>query len=338
MAEQDTAAEELIVRSEQDAFALLERAVKNEIGDHPIRLKFDKWPLVEIRLDGPGYESTITPDMASALVELQSAINRSYARAVHASDSSRSLTLGERQRLQFKAKVENGSSLITVDLGSFAENVAVEMVSRMQPEILVGTVVGLAIAGGSLLAYKAYLRAHSEDKKVSEATRQAIALSQEETRRLEIFARATAAYPQLQLAARDFDDARQEIVRGTADANSLSVNSLSIDQESARIIAAAKRSEAREVQLNGNYEILETNWRKDSEISLRVINAETGQEFVASMPNDALNDEQTDLLQAAEWNRTKVYLSINAHELRGTITKARIISVTVQPPAESART
>ncbi|MFD2271799.1 hypothetical protein ACFS07_13205 [Undibacterium arcticum] len=107
--------------------------------------------------------------MAGALVEIQHAINRTYARTVHHSTNARSLTAEERQDLQFKAKVESGSSLITVDLGKFAEkNWRPPWRIKMTPELLAITIVGVAVAGASLLAYKAYLKNRSEDKVIEQ--------------------------------------------------------------------------------------------------------------------------------------------------------------------------
>lgn len=326
---------QLIVGSEQQAFSVLEQALKNELGDQPLMLKFEHWPIVEIRLDGPGYDSAITADMAEGLIELQGAVNRAYARVVHHSNSARKLTAAERQNLQFKATVEKGSSLIKVDLGDFAEKIALEMVSKMEPMHLVIAVLGLAIAGGSVLAYKAFLKHRTEDKQIAAEVSKAIAFTQEETRRLEVFGKALSASPQLQVATQDFDAARHEIVRGTSDAKSLTMNTVTLDRESAHLVATTKRSESREVQLNGNYIILETHWQKNNEVRLKLRTFETGQEIMASLQNDSLNDDQLDMLQSAEWNRTKVYMSINATELRGAITTATILSVTVQPSAAS---
>ncbi|MFC6520100.1 hypothetical protein ACFQAT_10300 [Undibacterium arcticum] len=209
---------EVIIKNEKDAFDLLQKALDQQLGDKAFTLKFDHWPLIEIKLEGDGYDSTITPDMAGALVEIQHAINRTYARTVHHSTNARSLTAEERQDLQFKAKVESGSSLITVDLGKFAEKLATSVADKMTPELLAITIVGVAVAGASLLAYKAYLKNRSEDKVIEQKALTKMALSQEETKRLEIFARALKHTPELAHAQADFDDARNEIVRATGDA------------------------------------------------------------------------------------------------------------------------
>lgn len=336
MESQEDNFKKLIIGNEQEAFAALEQALKNELGDQPLLIEFKNWPLIEICLEGPGYESTITPDMAAGLVELQGAMNRAYAKMVHQSSSARKLTDAERKDLQFKAKVENGCSLITVDLGDFAGKIGSEMVSKLDPMHLVISVVGVAIAGASLLAYKAFLKHRTADKTISEEVNKAIALSQEETRRLAIFGQAVSAVPRLQAIQEDFDEARHEIVRGTSDAASLTVNSVKMDNESAKIVAMTKRTQSREVQLNGDYFIQETHWQNEKEIRLKLRSVTTAQEFMATMQNDTLNDEQIEFLQGAEWSRAKVYMSINATELRGTVTTATILSVTIQPTEDSS--
>ncbi|MFC3107383.1 hypothetical protein ACFOFO_05325 [Undibacterium arcticum] len=324
---------EVIIKNEKDAFDLLQKALDQQLGDKAFTLKFDHWPLIEIKLEGDGYDSTITPDMAGALVEIQHAINRTYARTVHHSTNARSLTAEERQDLQFKAKVESGSSLITVDLGKFAEKLATSVADKMTPELLAITIVGVAVAGASLLAYKAYLKNRSEDKVIEQKALTKMALSQEETKRLEIFARALKHTPELAHAQADFDDARNEIVRATGDAKSLTVNSVEMDNATAKVIGITKRSEAQEVQLNGTYLITATDLRHPNEIKLRIKRVSDSKEFMASFLDHSLQQDQIKMLQSAEWDRQPVYLSINAHSLRGEITTATVISVQLQPEA-----
>lgn len=323
--------QEITVRSEEQAFQLIEKALKQEIGDIPLQIKFDGWPILEIELEGDGYEGTITAEMASALVEIQLAMNRAYARSVHHATNARKLTNEERQEILFKAKVEKGCSLIKIDLGKFGESLATNLVDKMTPEHLVMTVVGIAVVAGATLAYKSFLKHSSEDKKTSEETHKAIAMSQEETKRLEILAKAMKSQPALDHARQDFDVARNEILKGTADAKTISVNGVEIDRESARVIAMSKRTESKAVQLNGNYFIRKVDWHVDGEVRLSVANVDNARVFQAAFTDDSLDKEQTRILKNAEWARSKVYLSINGTELRGEITTATVIGVKEQP-------
>lgn len=322
---------QIVVRSEQQAFQLLDQALKNGFGDRPFELKFEGWPILQIRLKGPGYDSTITSDIAEAIIELQRAVNRAYARSVHGSANSRTLTDGERREVQFKAKVKRGSSLLEINLGDFAEKLATAITTKMTPEMLVLTVLGITITGASLLAYKAFLKHRSDDKQIEQATRDRIALSEQETKRMQIMADALTRVPALRHTRDDFDQAREGILRSANNARSIEVNDLEIDSEAARIISTARRTESEEVQLNGNYTILTTDLRQPDEIRLRVQNRDNGKEFFASFKDRTLDRSQVSLLQNAEWSRQAVYLSINARSLRGEITTATVISATQQP-------
>lgn len=323
---------DITITSEADAFRLIESALNNEIGLQPCRLNFERWPILTIKLTGDGYESTITSDMAAALVELQHAMNRSYARLVHTSVNSRSLTADERDSIKFKAKVEKGSSLVEINLGEWAEKLSTALVGKMSPEMIVLSVVGVAAVAGGTLAYKSYLRHKSEDKKVETEMQAKVALSQEETKRQEILVRALTARPEIDHARQDFDLARTEILKGVADAETVTVSGIVLDNATAHTISRAKRSETKDIQLNGNYQIVRVDWQQEDEVRLRIQGCDSPhREFIASFRDQSLERDQIALMKEAEWARSKVYLSINATELRGEITTATIIGVTLQP-------
>lgn len=324
---------EIVIKNEKDAFDLLQKALDHQLGDQIFSIKFDHWPLIQIKLEGEGYDSTITPDMAGALVRIQEAINRTYARTVHQSVDARGLTLEERKDLQFKAKVESGSSLITVDLGKFSEKLATGMVNKMNPELLTITIIGAAIVGASLLAYKWFLNSRSKDKVIDKTAQTQIALSQEETKRMNMIVRALAQAPELTQVQSEFDDARSEIVRATGNATKLTVNSIELDNATTKVISMVKRSESEELQMNGTYLITATDLSQPDEIKLRVKRVDDGKEFMASFHDKTLQQEHIKLLQNAEWSRSSVYLSINANSLRGEITRATVISAQLQPAA-----
>lgn len=201
----------------------------------------------------------------------------------------------------------------------------------MSPEMLVLTVLGITVTGASLLAYKAFLRHRSEDKQIEQSARDRMALSEQETKRMQTMADALTRVPALRHTRADFDEAREEILRSGSNAQSIEVNDLEIAGDAARIISRARRGESEEQQANGNYLILATDLRQPDEIRLRVRSLDNGREFLASFKDQTLQRSQIRLLQDAEWSRGPVYLSINARLLRGQITAATVISVTQQP-------
>lgn len=322
---------EITITNESQAFSALEKAVKEQFGDTPLSIKFSGWPILEIELEGDGYAGTITAEMAAGLVELQSAVNRSYSRMVHQEANSRKLTSEEKHEILFKAKVENGCSLLKIDFGPFAEKLATQLVDKMTTELLVISVVGIAVSVGSVAVIKLFLKHKSEGKKITVEAEKAIALSKEETKRMEVFAKAMLGNPALSHINDDFDEARNQIVKGTADAKTISLNDVSLDRETAKILSINKRIASTEVQLNGNYIIKNVGWEQEGEVRIKLSNENTARTFTASFKDDTFDKMHLNVLKDAEWSRQAVYLSINGTDLRGEITKATILSVKAQP-------
>lgn len=320
--------ETLVVRSEDEAFQLLKRALAKELEDQPYTLEFENWPILTLRFVGEGYDSTITPQIAEALVELQHAMNRSFARLVKNATSSNVLTKEERQSIEFKAKVDEGSSLITIDMGEFAQTLTTALAGKMTGSELVITILGLAITGGGLLAYKAFLAARSEDKKVDQQTHQLVQMSEQETKRMKIFGDALNQNAALKASHEDFENARHDIVKSVGDASQLDVQGIQLSQEQARVIALTPRSKAEDVQLNGNYRIVKLDWSKEDEVRISLFGVDDERrEFIASMRAHNLTPQNIEKLKACEWERKPVYLSINATVLRGAVTTATIVGV-----------
>lgn len=319
----------ITINDEESAFVYFEAALREDFASENVTLVFDKWPQVSICVEGKGYDSTITPDLAQALVDLQQAMNRAYARAIHHTTNARSLTAEERRDIQFKAKVEKGSSLIKVDLGEYAQSLATALAGKMTAQDIVITVLGVSLIGGGYLMHKQWLKHRSEDKKVDAETKTRVALSQEETRRMEVFSRAMASRPQLEFAKEDFDDVRRELMRSVPDADKLTVQGVAVSAADARIIATSPRSESKDVQLNGHYVIQKIDWQHPEEVRLWLQSTdEKSLTFVATLKGASdMPAEKKDKLQSAEWGRKRLHMGINATRLRGEVTTASIVSV-----------
>lgn len=315
------------IANEEDAFRYLQMALASELGDKPISLEFKNWPILTISLEGKGYDSTITSHVAEALVALQHAMNRTYARTVRGSTNPNVLTHEQKRTIEFKAKVEKGSSLLTVDLGDYASALATGLVGKMDGTQIVVAVIGTAIVAGTTVAYKSFLKHRSEDRKLEAETQSRIGMSQEETKRLAIIQQVVAAQPKLQFAQQDFDDARHSIVKSVGDANSLKVQGVELTRAEAKSIASTPRSSSEDVQLNGHYRIDKLDWTKSDEVRISVWSTDQSLEFTAKLNTQTLTDEQREKLKVAEWDRQRLHLQINATRLRGEITTATIVGV-----------
>jgi hypothetical protein len=324
------------IASEEDAFKYLQASLTKQLNDRPVTLEFKDWPMLTISLEGKGYDSTITSHMAQALVELQHAMNRTYARTVRGSSNPNVLTDAQKQSIEFKAKIEKGSSLISVDLGEYATALAQGLVGKMDGSQLVMVALGTAVVAGSVVAYKAFLKHRSEDRKVELSTQERIGMSQEETKRQSILQQIVAAQPKIVFAQQDFDDARHSIVKSVGDATALKVQGVELSRAEARTMAATPRSTSEDVQLNGHYRIDKLDWTKAGEVRISLWSTDESLEFTAKLNTETLTDAHKDKLKAAEWERQRLHLQVNATRLRGEITTATIVGV--EWPKDTATT
>lgn len=319
---------ELRIKSEEQAFTYLSRALEGQYDDGNVQLVFDNWPILEIRLAGKGYDSTITADIAEALISVQEALNRSYARLVRNVPDARGLSRDERQRIKFKAKVQRGSSLVKIDLGDYAKTISTELISKMTPSQLVITVLGLAVVAGGTTSFVSWANSQAEGKKLDVEARKLVALSEQETKRLEIVTKALTSQPKLKHTREDFDDARRDIVKSVGDAKSVAVNGKELPREVAQKIASSNKSKSKEVQLNGNYRIQKIDWQQGEDHVRMTLSDEAGRRtFTATLSNEYIRPEHREILKDAEWGRKAIYMSINANLLRGEVTVARIVGV-----------
>ena len=324
----------LTITSEAKAFQYLKLALASELENEAMTVEFRNWPVITIKLEGEGYNSTITPHLAVALVDLQAAMNRTYAQVLRGTSNANVLTNQQKQEIEFKAKVQEGSSLLTVDLGSYMSTLASGLVGKMDGTQMVATVIGLAAVAGSTLALKVFLKHRSEDRKVDLQTQERIALSQEETKRLAVMQEVMADKYLVRQAAEAFDDARHSVMKSVADASTLTVQGVEFNNAQAKAIAATPRSTAEEVQLNGHYSINKLDWTKAGEVRISISSTEESLDFTAKLNTETLTTEQMELLKASEWGRKALHFQINATRVRGDITTATIVGVEWAKPGK----
>ncbi|MCZ8235245.1 MAG: hypothetical protein O9335_08810 [Inhella sp.] len=121
----------IVVRSEQEAFELLEAALAGKVGPWS-DLRFEGWPNLTIYLKGKQFDQTITTSVMRSLLDLQSDINQAYAAARHG-DPGKRLTDAERSALELKVKVAGGSTHLSVDVQALAVEFIKQTAGKLTP-------------------------------------------------------------------------------------------------------------------------------------------------------------------------------------------------------------
>lgn len=332
----------IIVGNDNDALTLLERIIAGEpiaFGD----VKFDNWPRLEINIKGERYNSTITPELMRGFLELQKAINKSYALARY-SASSRNLKDSERDDLQILLHVERGSSEFWAKLSDQADKIGdafMQMESKDKLRAFLG--IGLFVVGG--YAWTSYLDNKLEQRKLDI---QAIELEAERNERLDtlslmdklsdkeserlklVLGHITDQYPEIESMQSYTSEAYDKLISGAADAKVFTAQGHTLPGPVVAELSTTKRQKSVGDVITGVYRIQGVDHSIKEHYKFKLRDVLRNQEFIAVLPKDGamVTDKIVEILSNAEWKGKVVMLKVLTKNNRGKIVSAQIEKVT----------
>lgn len=333
---------EFVVSNDQDALGLLERIIAGE----EVRLDcvvFDGWPTFNLNVKGERYDSTITPELMKAFLELQTAINKAYALARY-SASSRNLKDSDRDDLKLLVHVDKGSSDFRAKLIDQVDKIGdafMQMESKDKLRAIL--VVGLFVVGGygwdGYLANKIELRKldikaieHEADRNERLDTLNLIErMDKQESQRLQtVLGHMVEQYPEIESMRGYVGDAYDKIIAGTSDADSVTVQGRKIPGAVVSELSTTKRQASVGDVVTGVYRILGVDHSINEHYKFKLRDVLRHEEFTATLPKDGaiVTDQILDILQEAEWGNKVVLLKVLTKNNHGKIVSAQIEKVT----------
>lgn len=335
-------AQDITIKNETDAFAAIQQYL--EEGGFKGEVRLSGWPKLTVRLVGEKFDASITPPVMKSFLELQNLVYKSYAIAQFGTDDTRKLSKEERDELEIQVKVEEGSSIFEIDFQGVLEKFAEKAVETMPPELLAITILGLGVLWVGKASYSAYLDHRKEIRMAevkSEEQREMLNTiqlnSKEETRRAELLTRLVVQQPALEAVSRQAYDAKTEMLKGFSTAEQATVAGITTPGEVASELIVNARRKAAEKRLDGFYRVVRVDSSDPDEFKVKIRRHRTSAEFEAVLEDESLDAEKKEVLQYAEWERTTVYLNINAKVLDDVIKSAVILGVERRDPPELVR-
>lgn len=321
----------IAIQSEEQLFEVLKELDNDILQIDGVKLRFDGWPTFSLRVVGDGYDATITPALMQGFLELQSAIYRSYAMARYNTPNATKLTRHERKLLTIRVKVEQGSSLFGIDFQEILENLAGELVGKMDAKSIVVTVLGFAALYFADSSYKNYLdsrvqtriqEVQSEEKR--EMLEQMKFAQEQETERAKIMASIISQNPRLKTISNFSEDAKSELIKRGGDADQLEIQGIVIDGDSASELMKNARQKSKAILLDGHYRILFVDSSNPESFKVKLRSIDSKDEFMAVVEDTTLDRKFLLALQQGEWSRSPIKLHIDAREVKGDIRQAKV--------------
>ena len=333
--EQDEA---IHLASEEEAWELLRRLIETEIQfDRPPKLTVGEWAKIDVYIPAERYDSAMTPYMMQGWVELQRSIYRAYSLAQGSGPIARSLTDREKERLELVVEVKSGSSDQTVDVQGIIDAFIAAMVNKMEPQhILIATVSLILTWGGTsilnnwLATRKEIKLAEIEAIKTKDTAQAHIAALQTiaevagvERQRAVLLAKAGEEVPLVKALEAEADRGREALVKHVT-RDDAEVNGVPISAEAGQSITSRVRMESVEVRLDGLYKIRKVDTTVATGFRVHISDKD-GRELVGDVAEVMTTMEDRKIIQDAEWEKSPVFLQINAKERRGDYMDAKIL-------------
>lgn len=320
--------EKLVITSEAQAWEALEQAMSVGFPKDLI-LEFNGWPSFQMGVKGKDWQCTVPTRVMTPLLDVQKDINRAYASVRYGENKTRRLKDEERDELEVVVKVREGSSLYDAELWKQFSTIAEAAVGRMDGNQTVITVLGLALLVSAPVMYKSWLSSRQKDKELEHQLK----MSQEETKRLEVFGNAMNRQPLLTAAQEDVQSTHNRFLKVAKPGDVLDVRGQSLRAEEAAVLMHSERERAQDIVIDGIFVVLGNRTDKSEGFRINVKRMSDQLTINADVPVE-LPYFQQQLIQEAEWKKTKVFLSINASFLRDSISQAIVVTASAAPLSE----
>lgn len=307
----------IVIRSEADAYEVLERARDQKLGPYN-SIVFDGWPTLNLYLKGDKFHQSLTPTVMKGLLEFQKGIYRSYAIAKYGNPEKR-LSHIERDELEIRVDVHEGSSDLGINFQELAEKFVLQTAGKMDSQDVVITLITIAVLYFGTSAYRSYLENRKEVriKEISDDTqRKTLEVLQytgaQETERAHILADLAKGHQKVDEIVQIAFGAQTELIKAMAAGKTSKVDGIELTAEVAESLTQNARRKSEEVRLDGVYRLIKLDWTDPSKFKVKVYNTKTGITLDAEVQDDSLTGQYKEALREAEWSRSPVMLKINA--------------------------
>jgi hypothetical protein len=255
------------LESEQSAFDLLSDLLDGRVDADTMQIDFSSATWAKFDLTGEQYHSTINADLTRALVEYQNTLYRVAAYVKGGKLNANAIDEFSREKLRLNIAVSGGSSEFSAEVVDAIGALTSKVTEGMGPKAKFVTTLGAMLMLFGAVTLPAWMEHHyhaienegqSEQHKSDMAIVQQAMQSQTEITRQALanqmtLSKAVAEQPQLAEIQKQAQNAVSEIIRQSADADSVRFQSVHIPGPAVRILTGTKRRAGEDVTVEGTF-------------------------------------------------------------------------------------
>jgi len=205
--------EVIVIRSADDAWRLLEEIEAGREFSPGLELRFDGWPVFEMRVQGKDWDSTVPTRVMTPLLEIQKDLYRTLMQIRHGHASLRRLTDEDRELLELVVRVGKGSSDYKAPLYDSLTELAKQAINKMESKDLARTLMCVALVYGAVEINKDWVGARQKAVQGDQHVALQVALSEQETTRMKVFAAAVKQAPVAEEVKADHEASKSRLLK-----------------------------------------------------------------------------------------------------------------------------
>lgn len=313
----------IVIRSEDEAWTVLENALNGAL-DQGVRVSFEGWPVFKLTLEGKEFSGALPTRIMPPILALQKEIHRTYCQAHYGTDNVHKLSPKEKEMLELRVELKPGSTNVITDMGDALSKV-IQGAHMTGPEAII-LVLGSVAMVATVVGWKMWLT-HRERVHDQNTT---VAMSAEETRRLEIVTRAMNDRPELQQKQQAISEVQNSLSRQLKPDDQIKIEGFEIiDGSRAAEIVPKPKEKSKPVRIDGEFIINEVKFPRtlDEQYRFAVTRVSDHLTLNVTADHEKLTMNQISILKEGGFGLRKVIMAINAAELRGQINKAELYSI-----------
>lgn len=319
----------LEIESAEDAWSWLEAALKDKPIPEALDLSFKSWPSISFNVKGRDWKSSVPTRIMMPLIDYQRDLLRAYATVRYGSPNTHKLRDDERDQLELVVEVADGSSEFKAELDKQFTALAQQAIDKMTSRHLLILILGIAVAYSATEIGKQYFETQQKLADVQKT----VQLSEQDTKRLEIFAKALEQSQVVSDTKIDRLETENKILKAMKPDDVITTGDVVLNGAQAQAITRPEKATSEALMLSGIYRILRNDTDKSDGFRIKIEEISSGETLSVDVPA-ALPFAQRELISAAEWKKTPIALNIDAEKFRDVIRKATVTSAAIPPDAK----
>lgn len=320
------------IDSEEEAWSILQQLLNGSLKVENVDdIVFNDWLKNTVYIPNDRYESALSAYMMQGWVETQRALYRSYAIVANGVPDARTLTDGQREKLELIVTVRSGSSDQEAALSDIIKEVLVGAVDKMDPTTIAIVVVSLALIWAGQSVARTWISDRKEER-IAETNNKSMIKALEtiqttvegDREKSQLLQQVISQQPVLAELKKEAETSRSELIKHTSHVDAV-INGVRLTSTEAESLSKTVRKTSEEERKDGLYKILRVDTTVPDGFRVHIESVSDGETLQADVQEvmSSLNDRA--LIQAAEWSKIPVQLQINARVKDGKVMDATIL-------------